>query len=222
MASDSRLIEYYARRAPEYDRIYEKPERREDLAALADLVCGWTRGQRVLELACGTGWWTERMSRVAAHVTATDASPEVLEVAAGRSYRPAIVELRVADAFHPGAVEGRFSAVVAGFFLSHVPRAETATFLDLLGRRVEPEGSVILFDNRFVEGSSTPLSRRDDARDTWQVRRLDDGSEFEVRKNFLGADELRAAVPAGATDVELRELRHYWALRWRVGRRAPR
>ena len=34
----------------------------------------------ILELACGTGWWTERLSRYGASLTAVDASPEVLEL----------------------------------------------------------------------------------------------------------------------------------------------
>ncbi|MGQ0720250.1 MAG: class I SAM-dependent methyltransferase [Candidatus Eiseniibacteriota bacterium] len=218
MATDSRLIEYYARRAGEYDRIYERPERQADLAELTELVCGWARGERILELACGTGWWTERLAGVAEFVVATDASPEVLAVAAARTYAPAPVELRRGDALRPGSIEGSFSAVVAGFFLSHLPRADVAAYLEALARRVGPAGSVILFDNRFAEGSSTPLSRRDEAGDTWQMRRLEDGSEFEVRKNFFDADELRGLVPGDAVAVEIRELGHYWALRWRVGR----
>jgi demethylmenaquinone methyltransferase/2-methoxy-6-polyprenyl-1,4-benzoquinol methylase len=218
MATDSRLIEYYARRAGEYDRIYQRPERQADLAELAELVCGWARGERILELACGTGWWTERLARVAEHVVATDASPEVLEAAAARTYAPAAVELRRADALRPESIEGSFSAVVAGFFLSHLPRAEVAAYLEALALRVEPAGRVILFDNRFVQGSSTPLSRRDEAGDTWQVRRLEDGGEFEVRKNFFDADELRGFVPGDAVAVEVRELTYYWASRWRVGR----
>jgi demethylmenaquinone methyltransferase/2-methoxy-6-polyprenyl-1,4-benzoquinol methylase len=217
MATDLRMIEYYARRAREYDRIYERPERQADLAELAELVSRWARGERVLELACGTGWWTERLAGVAERVVATDTSPEVLEVAAARTYAPAPVELRRADALRPESIEGSFSVVVAGFFLSHLPRAQVPAYLEAVALRVAPSGSVIFFDNRFVEGSSTPISRRDDAGDTWQLRRLEDGSEFEVRKNFFDAAELRGLVRDDDA-VEIRELPYYWAMRWRVER----
>jgi demethylmenaquinone methyltransferase/2-methoxy-6-polyprenyl-1,4-benzoquinol methylase len=210
------MIEYYARRAREYDRIYERPERQADLARLTELVSAWARGERVLELACGTGWWTERLSRTAALVVAADLSPEVLAVAAERRFGPAPVELRRGDAFHPEALEGGFTAAVLGFLLSHVPRAAVPGLLDAVGHRLGPGGTVILFDNRWVEGSSTPLSRRDADGETYQVRRLENGTEFEVRKNFHDAAELHGFLAGRATDVELHELEYYWALRYRV------
>ena len=43
---------------------------------------------------------------------------------------------------------------------------------------------MVFFDNCYVEGSSTPLSRTDAAGNTYQSRRLDDGSTHEVLKNF--------------------------------------
>jgi len=48
----SDILEYYARRAADYDRIYEKPERQDDLRRLESLLVEWLAGRNVLEVAC--------------------------------------------------------------------------------------------------------------------------------------------------------------------------
>ena len=73
--------EYYQRRAGEYDRVYAKPERQADLATLPAEVAGLLAGRRVLEVAAGTGWWTDVLAASAAGVVATDVNRSTLEVA---------------------------------------------------------------------------------------------------------------------------------------------
>jgi predicted methyltransferase len=58
--------DYYAQRAAEYDAVYAKPERQHDLARLKELLPPLVAGRRVLELAAGTGYWTQVMSWSAA------------------------------------------------------------------------------------------------------------------------------------------------------------
>src|SRR6185369_2752294 len=116
------LVDYYSRRAPEYERIYHKPERQADLRALEALVLGDVAGHDVLEIACGTGWWTERIARVARSVLATDASEEVLEIAKSKPAPAGRVRFAIADAFAPRTIAGEFTAAFAGFWWSHVPR----------------------------------------------------------------------------------------------------
>jgi demethylmenaquinone methyltransferase/2-methoxy-6-polyprenyl-1,4-benzoquinol methylase len=66
-------------------------------------------------------------------------------------------------------------------------------------------------DNRYVAGSSTPIARRDAAGNTYQLRRLDDGSSHEVLKNFPSPADVREGVTrAGAMDVRVEELPYYW------------
>ena len=75
---------YYAARAPEYDAIYRKPERQTDLRAIEQWLPARFDGARVLEIACGTGYWTQFIASVARHVTALDAAPETLAIAEAR------------------------------------------------------------------------------------------------------------------------------------------
>lgn len=52
------LRAYYARRAVEYEAIYAQPERQADLRTLEAALPACFSGRSVLEVACGTGWWT--------------------------------------------------------------------------------------------------------------------------------------------------------------------
>jgi SAM-dependent methyltransferase len=205
------LRRYYASRAREYDAIYDKPERQAELAGLRAQVAAFARGRGVLEVACGTGYWTAELARSAQSVRATDASDEVLAVARERGLSADVVSFAVADAFGLEAVAGLFDAAFAGFWWSHVPRAVLPRFLAGLHARLTRPARVLLLDNRYVEGSSTPIARVDDAGDAFQRRRLADGSVHEVLKNFPGADEVgRVLTACGAERLAIEETTHYW------------
>ena len=75
------LADYYVRRAPEYERIYQKPERQAELRVVREMVANTFAGRSVLEVACGTGWWTEVLADIARSVVATDVNEEVLAIA---------------------------------------------------------------------------------------------------------------------------------------------
>lgn len=204
------LLEYYARRAMEYETIYAKPERQADL----DRVRCWLHeelgGHRVLEIACGTGYWTAWLAPAVEAILATDANEEVLDVARQKSYPPGRVSSAVADAYELGTVPGEFNAAFAGFFWSHVPRQRIPAFVRNLHDRLGQGARVLLLDNRFVAGSSTPISRRDEAGNSYQQRRLADGSEYEVLKNFPGPAELTAALGGEASGLRIVEFEYYW------------
>src|SRR5882672_3878728 len=72
---------YYSKRAAEYEQIYQKPERQHELEWLRSRVPELCRGRTVLEVACGTGYWTQFIARTAARVHACDINESVLEVA---------------------------------------------------------------------------------------------------------------------------------------------
>jgi ubiquinone/menaquinone biosynthesis C-methylase UbiE len=204
------LTAYYAARAGEYDRIYLKPERQADLAGLRDTVSRFATGRHVLEVACGTGYWTEVMAPAAASLTGIDRVPEVLAAARARRLPPH-ARLLEADAFDLERVPGRFDAAFAGFWCSHLRRDEMTRFLAGLHRRLGRGARVMLLDNRNVAGSSTPIARTDDNGDTWQVRRLDDGREFEILKNHPAPGEVERRVrEAGGAAVRVVEMEYYW------------
>jgi ubiquinone/menaquinone biosynthesis C-methylase UbiE len=211
MSIETSLSGYYARRAREYERIYDKPERQEDLRWLRDYVQRAFAGARVFEIACGTGYWTEV---VAASVIATDINEEVLAIARSKPIAPGTVEFRTDDAYFPKIDPARFTGGLSAFWWSHVPKARLDAFLRSFHRVLSPGARVIFLDNAYVEGSSTPISRADERGNTYQIRRLDDGSTHEVLKNFPAESDLRAAVETVADDVEVVRLRYYWLLNY--------
>ncbi len=167
-------------------------------------------GRRVLEVACGTGYWTRLIAEHASSVTACDLSEEVLTLARARQADGRVTFAR-GDAFAPDEVPGAFDAAFAGFLVSHIRRAELERLLGGLIRRLEPGGRIVLVENRYVEGSNWPITRTDADGNTFQRRRLNDGSEHEVLKNFFSPDELRDVIlAAGGRGPEVTELKHYW------------
>ena len=164
------------------------------------------RERRILEIACGTGYWTTLLAPAAASVVAIDLADEPMEIARHKSYPPGKTVFEKEDAYRLPARLGRFDGAFAGFWWSHIPRQRIAEFLASLHARLEPGARVVMFDNRLVEGSSTPIDRWDDAGNSYQKRRLADGSETEVLKNFPGEAELRRLLPG----LKLQELEYYW------------
>lgn len=206
------FADYYSRRAAEYDNIYKRPERQDDLGRLEAHLLEVAGGQDVLEMACGTGWWTERLARTARTITAFDSAPAVLARARERGCPPERVRFCTGDAFRLEEVGGSYSMVMAAFLWSHIPRREIPLFLDGIARRFPDGIRVVMIDNRPVEGSSSPTSRQDDYGNTWQRRRLGDGSEYEIIKNFPSADELTIVAGVQLSNVNIRLLDYFWVL----------
>jgi len=204
---------YYAQRAAVYERVYLRPRRQAELRQLEAWVGQVFAGRHVLEIACGTGWWTLHGAARAAAWLATDLNPQTMALARAKPM-PASVRFETVDGYALDASLGarRFDAAFAGCWWSHVPRARLPGWLDSLHARLEPGARVVMLDNRVVEGDSTPIARRDADGNGYQWRRLDDGSEHEVLKNYPAADEAIARLGPRAHDPQWAEFPHYWTL----------
>lgn len=165
-----------------------------------------------LEVACGTGYWTQVLAPEASSITATDASPEVLEFAKQKSYPPGRVTFQIADAFNLENVPGNFTAALVAFWFSHVQRHERGRFLTALHQRLGPGAKVVMIDNRYVEGSSTPIARSDEGGNTYQLRTLGDGTSHEVLKNFPAPAELQALLTPVSSGLSVREFTYFWGV----------
>jgi demethylmenaquinone methyltransferase/2-methoxy-6-polyprenyl-1,4-benzoquinol methylase len=168
----------------------------------------------VLELACGPGVWTGQLLRYATEVTAVDASPEMLAIAAARlgNERVRFIE---ADLF-TWKPDRRYDVVFIGFWLSHVPAERFASFWSLVADCLNPDGRVFLVDDAYripdelIEGPSSSTIRR----------QIPDGTAYRLVK-----------VPHQPADLE-RQLRQLgWHIKvtstagpfyWGAGSRAKR
>ncbi len=212
-------IEYYRVRAPEYDEWFER-------RGIYDLGDEWNRRWvdevdeveralaaqaplgRVLELASGTGWWTQRLTRLSSEVTAVDASDETIAIARSRAPDARFVRANIFE-WEP---DQTYDFVFFSFWISHVPAERFEDFWKLLDRAVAPGGRVFFIDN--LRTTSQELVRtflqRDDREDGVVTRTLNDGREFRAVKIYYDPDELTERVRALGWDSRLRATENFF------------
>lgn len=209
---------YYAARAPYYDAVYLKPERRADIAFLAMHLPSRFAGRRVLEVACGTGYWTQFVALRAQLIVATDVLAEPLEFARLRLQTDNVRFLR-ADAYDLPADLGLFDGAFAGLWFSHVPVGARAAFFASLHARLVPGARVVLLDNSDVQCRELPIVERDSEGNTYQLRELRDGTRHRVLKNFPSDSELLALVAGFSGVSSFQRLENFWLLEYELATR---
>lgn len=206
------IINYYAKRAKVYEKIYQKPERQPELQSIEKLLQGEFTSQKLLEIACGTGYWTERMAETATSVLATDINSEVIEIAKAKSYPKQNVSFSNADVFSLSRVSSDFTAGFGGFIWSHIPLEKISPFLDTLHSKIKRQGKIIFIDNNYVEGNSTLIYTKDKEGNTYQLRKLEDGTSHLVLKNFPTEAEIRQVLEGAAINLVFKRLKYFWYL----------
>jgi demethylmenaquinone methyltransferase/2-methoxy-6-polyprenyl-1,4-benzoquinol methylase len=204
---------YYRARAREYDTWWQGRgqydrstqqqaawQRQVDL--VAEALAGLDPSGDVLELAGGTGWWTERLARAARHLTVVDSSPEVIELNRAR-VRSSAVDYVVADLF-TWQPERTYDMVFSSFWISHVPRRRAPAFWDLVRRCLGPGGCTFFVDNRKETsgpegGDPTVAQYLPDL----HVRHLADGTQYRVVKVRYEPDELSSLLTSLGWEAEV-------------------
>ncbi len=210
---EASLQSYYAARAREYDRVYEKPERQDDIRSLRESLPSLFRGSRMLEVACGTGFWTQFIAPHTSEVVAIDYAPETLAVARSRVPRDKVSFL-VGDAYDLPKDRGPFTAAFAGFWFSHIPKSRQREFLRGLSATVTPGATIVFIDNLYVDGINHPVAERDSEGNTFQLRWLEDGSVHRVLKNFPTEAELRELIKDFGHSITYTQVGYYWMARY--------
>jgi len=206
-------IQYYKKRAEEYELIYLKEERQFDLAEIRTYLSNQFIGKEIIEIACGTGYWTEVISKQAKTIKGIDINKEVLEIAKKKIYRNENTYFDCIDYKDLNEVK-QYEGFFGGFIWSHVLIEELEPFLKKLTSLLKINSELIFIDNIYVEGSSTPISRVDKNGNSYQKRKLKTGKEYEVIKNFPNKKELEEAISRFGKSIELIELEYYWILKF--------
>ena len=162
-ATDDPLLveqaEYYRARAAEYDDWWRRVGRydrgseatgrwRAEVAQVEAALEQAALTGDVLELACGTGWWTERLARTARTLTCVDASSETIEANCARLHDAdlPLPRYEVADLF-AWTAGSTYDAVFFSFWLSHVPHEKFAPFWAMVAAALKPGGRAFLIDS---------------------------------------------------------------------------
>jgi demethylmenaquinone methyltransferase/2-methoxy-6-polyprenyl-1,4-benzoquinol methylase len=214
---NNNLATYYAQRAFEYEKIYQKPERQTDLARLKEMLSSAFIGRDVLEIACGTGYWTQHIAVGAKSILATDCNREVIEIAQQKRYNDCAVHFQESDTYSLHNIKGKFDAGFCGFWYSHIPKPQIREFLRVFHAKLTDNALIIMIDNKYVHSSSTPISREDSASNTYQIRTLTDGSTYEVLKNFPTPQELKKSLTEFSQNFEYIDLNYYWLVKYTAG-----
>jgi ubiquinone/menaquinone biosynthesis C-methylase UbiE len=214
----NQLTQYYAVNADNYDQVYAQEQRFDDLDDLQEMIAELLEGHTVLELACGTGYWTELIADVATSVTATDLVPEMLALARTRELDHDIVSFEQMDALNlPDSIaEGGYTAVFAAGWWSHIMREDQEKYLKQLRAKLGKDVLLVLLDNSFVDGVSTVFARTDLQGNTFQFRTADDGQRYEVLKNYPSDSALRKKLATAAREIRVERLEFYYLLSCRL------
>jgi 2-polyprenyl-3-methyl-5-hydroxy-6-metoxy-1,4-benzoquinol methylase len=195
---------YYRARASEYDEWWERtgrfdrgPEANarwfEEADALRRALERFDARGEVLELACGTGIWTERLARTAQHVLAIDASAEMLEINRAR-VAAAHVEYAQADLFEWTPPAASFDACFFGFWLSHVPASRFAGFWQTVRGALRPGGRVFFLDSARTPRSTAADHVLPEGEEETMTRKLNDGRAFRIVKRFYLPEDLQTRL----------------------------
>lgn len=205
------ISSYYKERAKEYNKVYQIPEEQDDLIKATELFQQLFADKSVLEIACGTGYWTEQIARTASSVFATDVNEAMIDIAKTRSYC-GNVSFKICDMYQL-AVDRKFDGLFGGFIWSHILLQDLDEFLFKLQDHIIETGQMVFIDSKQVKGSSHDKKRtiRVDAYgNAYQTRRLENGTEYEVLKNFPDHQFLRDKLSQIGTDIAIFDLTNYW------------
>ena len=215
-------VRYYDARASEYDDWffrngrYDRGEQatntwfaelREVQAVLEQLPLDRAN---LLELAPGTGLWTTHLAPRAQKITGVDASLAMVEVAKQRLGEWwAKVEFVHADlfTFSPTAT---YDGIVFCFWISHVPRSRLDDFVEMIAGALSPGGFVFFVDSRREPRSTAQDHVLPDTGEELMIRRLDDGREFSIVKNFWASDLLIERFAAQGISLTMTETATYF------------
>ena len=196
--------DYYEARAPEYDDSYtrtglhdrgEEVNRswRADVGRLERMFDEAPIAGDVVELAGGTGYWTDRLVGRCRSLCVIDGSNAMLDLNRERlGQHAASIDYRVADLFE-WQPDRAWDACVFTFWLSHVPDARVASFLNTVATSLRPGGAVYFVDK--AAGDDTAPERVE--------RSLEDGRRFTIIDHQRPAVQLVDRFAAAGLDIEV-------------------
>ena len=220
-------VRYYRVRAPEYDAWAERrgtydrgplndgwlAEKQRLLAALRD----FEPSGDVLEIAGGTGQWTEQLVGSAASLTVVDAAPEALEENRRRLGEAAhAVDYQVAD-FFDWTPTRRYDVVFFSYWLSHVPPTHFEAFWERVAACLKPGGRIFLIDNVATMHAARMDPEIHGGDDVTVLRPAPDGNLYRIWKVLWQPVELEALLDPLGWSVEAFATGTYFM--WAEGRR---
>jgi ubiquinone/menaquinone biosynthesis C-methylase UbiE len=185
------MVKYYKDRAREYEKVYEwrDPHRQEEQDLLEIEMKKFLGGAYVIDIGCGTGYWTQRISETTKRIVGIDINQAVLDIAKSKSYH-CPTEFKIKNAYKIDYPEHEFSGALASFWLSHINKENLDEWISHMHRVLKPGARVFIVDNTFIEGIGGDSVAKPRDPNTYKLRTLEDGSKHLIVKNYYTKDEL--------------------------------
>ena len=214
MTDKKTIVDYYRARAAEYEQIYYRdvPERRQEIADHCKFIEKLAAGKTVLELACGSGYWTQAAAKNAREIIATDISLEMIKEAQNKKYNSPVTFI-ICDIYDLPFKSATFDLIIIGFWFSHEPKQNYSRFFEIIERPLKDDGQIWLIDNNPpAEGTKSDFLHTDQAGNNFKSRRLNDGREFSILKNYFNQSELVEISSKPFRISQLTYNNYYWSL----------
>lgn len=227
MSSNDRLIEeqiaYYRNRAGEYDEWFLRQGRYDrgpelnarwfaEVEQVARTLDAFAPAGDVLELASGTGLWTQRLAQTARTVTAVDSAPEVNAINHDRLHDRlggAPVRFIVGDLFR-WEPDRQYDTIFFSHWLSHVPTERLESFWRMVRAALAPGGRVFFVDARYDETSTAKDHELEGPAAQAVTRRLNDGQEYRIVKVFYRPEDLVQRLAAWGWQARIEQTPTYF------------
>lgn len=229
---------YYQARAQEYDEWFYRRGRYDhgaehtrqwegEAAEVRHTLAAANLTGQVLDIAAGTGIWTQELIKTADHITVLDSSEEMLELNR-RRVQSDKVTYTLTDLFYWQPVMA-YDSVFMGFWLSHVPPALLYDFIGTIAGALKPGGKIFFVDSlpeptstaKDMIGSVTKdLAQRQAAPQFSEsdyatiTRRLNDGREFQVVKVYYLPVDLAERFKAYDLNVTVKQTPNFFLYGW--------
>lgn len=214
-------IAYYRARAGEYDEWFLRQGRYDrgpidnaawfaDVAELRQALAGFQPTGHVLELACGTGLWTEQLAQYATQITAVDAAEEVLALNKTRlAHSKTPIHYLQQDLFQWQPTD-QYDVLFFSFWLSHVPPERFDHFWQMVGKALKDDGRVFFIDSLHVATSTANDHKLAAAESAVQERLLNDGRRYQIVKIFYEPERLTRQLSELSWQVDVKTTSTYF------------
>ena len=212
-------IEYYRARANEYDQWFYRIGRYDrgiennqrwfnEVAVIKNTLHQIGVVDDILELACGTGIWTQELLSIGKKITAIDASEEVIAINRSKLFSLS-VEYHLIDLF-VWQPDTEYDLVFFAFWLSHVPPKLLDSFLTKVYQSVRVGGQVFIIDSSFELTSTANNHILEDDGNIYKTRKLNNGQEFQIFKIFYQPNELKDKLKKAGFQAEVKVTDNYF------------
>jgi ubiquinone/menaquinone biosynthesis C-methylase UbiE len=145
---------------------------------------------RLLDVACGTGYWLPHYIGNCSRVTLFDQSEQMLAECGLKvrrldvADRCSLVRGNVFDYQFPTCTH---DSALVGFLLSHLSDEQEYLLMQVLRQTLRPDARVLI-----LESAWTDLRAKFNEKVGRQLRRLNDGTEFDIHKRYISREDIAA------------------------------